>query len=91
MDMYDKFATERVPGFGVWSAIPYSVVVKEALRIGLDEDGLHELWYHVHELDQQWRDAIHNRKPSNEGTDSGGLSHSDSGGPVRRGKRKPKG
>lgn len=90
MDTYERLATERPLGFGAHGPIPHSKVVAEALRQGLGDDGLHELWYIVRDLDMQWREVANKPSPS-EGAGSGGLSHQDTGRPVRRGQRKPAG
>lgn len=78
-------------GFGAVGPIPHSAIAAEALRLGLGDDGLHELWYIIHKLDDQERAAI-NKPPSDKpGASGGGLSHKDRGGSVRRGKRKSEG
>jgi hypothetical protein len=89
MDLYERLATERPIGFGTWGAIPHSKVVAEALRLGLGEDGLHELWEHIKALDLQWR-AVANAPASSTGATGGGLSHQDHSGSKRRGSRKPR-
>lgn len=89
-EAYEVLATERPLGFGAYGAIPHSRVVAEALRMELGADGLHELWTVISALDEQWRAVANAPKPST-GAEGGGLSDQDSGGPVRRGKRKPRG
>lgn len=87
MDAFDRLSTERPLGFGSWGQIPHSKVVAEALRLGLGEEGLHELWTVIHALDDQWR-AVANKPPAEQGAIGGGLSDQDHRGPVRRGRRK---
>lgn len=87
MDAFERLSTERQMGFGSWGSIPHSKVVAEALRLGLGDDGLHELWTVISALDEQWRSVANAPKPGAEG---GRLPHQDSGGPKRSGKRKPR-
>lgn len=87
MEAFDRLSTERQHGFGVVGNIPHSAVVAEALRLGLGEDGLHEMWEIVHALDEQYR-AVVNKAPDQTGAKGGRLPDSDIRRPVRRGSRK---
>lgn len=78
-------------GFGAVGPIPHSAIAAEALRLGLDDDGLHELWYVIKKLDDQERAVINKPPPGQPGAESGGLSNKDRSGSVRRGKRKSEG
>lgn len=89
MDAFDRLSTERQLGFGAYGPIPHSAVVKEALRLELGQDGLHELWYIVHALDEQWRASVNKVKsPPSTGAKGGRLQDKDIRRSVRSGRRK---